>query len=46
MYASLREKSERELPPLPDNDLETRPAEAGARPIEEFIDEIAFPLVL
>lgn len=40
IYALLREKFERELPPLPDKDLETVAAEEGAQPLEAFIDEL------
>jgi hypothetical protein len=40
VYASLREKFERELAPLPDKDLETLAAEEGAQPLEGFIDEL------
>jgi len=39
-YAMLREKYERELPPLPDKDLDIIAAEEGALPLEEFIDEL------
>ncbi len=40
VYASLREHFERELPPLPDKDLETLAAEEGAQPLEAFIEEL------
>ncbi len=40
VYASLREKFERELAPLPDQDLETLAAEDGAQPLEAFIGEL------
>jgi hypothetical protein len=39
VYASLREQFERELPPLPEKDLETLAAEEGALPLEAFIEE-------
>src|SRR5262249_19873260 len=40
VYALLREKFERELPPLPDRDLETLAAEEAALPLEAFIAEL------
>jgi hypothetical protein len=40
VYASLREKFERELEPLPDKDLETVAAEENAQPLETFIAEL------
>jgi hypothetical protein len=43
VYAALREEFERELPPLPDKDLETYAAEEGALPLEAFIHEIEHP---
>jgi hypothetical protein len=43
VYAALREQFGRELPPLPDKDLEALAAEEGALPIEAFIDELAPP---
>ena|SRR5438445_4999203 len=39
VYASLREHFGRELPPLPDKDLEAIAAEEGALPLEAFIEE-------
>jgi hypothetical protein len=43
VYAALREKFERELPPLPDGDLETLAAQEGAVPLEAFISELEPP---
>jgi hypothetical protein len=43
VYRALREKFERELPPLPDKDLETLAAEEGALPLEAFIDRFEQP---
>jgi hypothetical protein len=43
VYAALREKFERELPPLPDVDLETLAAQEGALPLEAFIGELEPP---
>jgi hypothetical protein len=43
IYAMLREKFERELPPLPDKDLETIALEEGALPLEAFIAELEQP---
>jgi hypothetical protein len=40
VYALLREKAERELPPLPDKDLDVLAAEEGAQPLEGFIAEL------
>ncbi len=40
VYASLREKFERELTPLPDKNLEILATEEGALPLEAFIDEL------
>ena len=40
IYALLREKFERELPPLLDQDLETLANAEGAQPLEAFIDEL------
>ena len=40
VYAWLREWSERELPPLPEKDLETWAQEQGALPLEAFIEEL------
>jgi hypothetical protein len=40
VYAWLREQFERELPPLPDKDLEIIAAEDGAQPLEAFIGEL------
>jgi hypothetical protein len=37
LYALLRERFERELPPLPDEDLETFAAAQNAQPLEAFI---------
>ena len=44
VYALLREKFERELPPLPDKDLEVIAAEEGALPLEAFIGELETPV--
>jgi hypothetical protein len=44
VYALLREKFEREVPPLPeDADLEAIAADEGALPLEAFIDELEHP---
>jgi hypothetical protein len=43
VYAVLRERFERELPPLPDVDLETYAAQEGALPLEGFIGELEPP---
>jgi hypothetical protein len=43
VYALLREKFERELPPMPDKDLEAIAADEGALPLEAFIDELGPP---
>jgi hypothetical protein len=43
VYAALRQQFERELPPLPDKDLEALAAEEGALPLEAFIDELHPP---
>jgi len=43
VYALLREQFERELPPLPDKDLEVIAAEEGALPLEAFIGELETP---
>ncbi len=40
VYALLREKFERELPPLPDKDLEAFAKDEGALPLEAFIDDL------
>ncbi len=40
IYAALREKFERELPPLPDKSLEALAVEDGAMPLEDFIQEL------
>ena len=41
VYAWLRERFEREVPPLPDDmDLETWARENGALPLEAFIEEL------
>jgi len=40
VYASLREHFQRELPPLPDKDLETLAVEEGAQQLEAFIDDL------
>src|ERR1700676_5189865 len=40
VYAMLREKYERELPPLPDMDLEAFAAQEGGLPLEAFIEEL------
>jgi len=40
VHALLREKFERELPPLADKDLETVAADEGAQPLEAFIAEL------
>ena len=40
VYAALREHFERELPPLPDKDLEALAAEEGALPLEAFLTEL------
>jgi hypothetical protein len=43
VYALLREKFERELPPLPDKDLEAIAADEGGLPLEAFIGQIEPP---
>jgi hypothetical protein len=43
IYALLREKFERELPPLADKDLEAIAADEGALPLEAFIAQIEPP---
>lgn len=43
VYALLREKFERELPPLPDKDLEAVATDEGALPLEAFISQIEPP---
>jgi hypothetical protein len=43
VYALLREQFERELPPLPDKELEAIAADEDALPLEEFIGEIEPP---
>jgi hypothetical protein len=43
VYAALREQFERELPPLPDKDLDALAAEEGALPLEAFIGELEPP---
>jgi hypothetical protein len=43
VYAALRQQFERELPPLPDKDLEALAAEEGALPLEAFIDQLESP---
>src|SRR5437763_17028948 len=43
VYASLRAKFERELAPLPDEDLERLAAAEDALPLEAFIDELDAP---
>jgi hypothetical protein len=41
IYGWLRDKAERDLPPLPDDaDLETIAREEGGLPLEAFIDEL------
>lgn len=40
VYSFLRQKFERELPPLPDRDLETVAAEEDSQPLEAFIEEL------
>jgi hypothetical protein len=40
VYAALREQFERELPPLPDKDLEAVAAEENGQPLEAFIEEL------
>src|SRR5262245_22316666 len=40
VHSMLREKALRELPPLPDKDLETIAKEEGAQPLEAFIADI------
>lgn len=39
-YAWLRERMEREVPPLPHEDLEALAKEEGAQPLEAFIKEL------
>ena len=43
VYALLREQFERELPPLPDKDLEVIAAEEEALSLEAFIGELETP---
>src|SRR5262249_51753973 len=43
VYALLREKFERESPPLPDKNLEAVAADEGALPLEAFIGQIEPP---
>ncbi len=43
VYATLREQFERELPPLPDKDLEAIAADEEAQPLEAFIGELEPP---
>jgi hypothetical protein len=43
LYALLREVWDRELPPLPDEDLETLALREGAVPLEAFIAEVEQP---
>jgi len=38
VYRALREEFMRELPPLPDTDLETLAAQEGALPLDAFIE--------
>jgi hypothetical protein len=40
VYGFLRQKFERELPPLADRDLETVAVEEDAQPLEAFIGEL------
>ncbi len=40
VYAALREQFERELPPLPEKDLESLAAEEGGQPLESFIADL------
>ena len=40
VYAALREKFMKELPPLPDKDLEEVAREEGSLPLEAFIEEL------
>jgi hypothetical protein len=40
IYAMLRERLEKELPPLPDKDLESIAAEEDAQPLEAFIGDL------
>jgi hypothetical protein len=40
VYGLLREKFERELPPLPDKDLELIAADEDAQPLEAFIGDL------
>jgi hypothetical protein len=41
VYGFLRQEFERELPPLPDRDLEIVAEEEDAQPLEVFIGELA-----
>ena len=43
VYQALREEFMRELPPLPDMDLETFAAQEGALPLEAFIERFEKP---
>jgi hypothetical protein len=43
VYAALREQFMRELPSLPDKDLEPWAKEEGAQPLESFIHELEPP---
>jgi hypothetical protein len=43
VYAALRERFERELPPLPDMNLETYAAQEEALPLEGFIGDLEQP---
>ena len=43
VYQALREKFMRELPPLPDKDLEALATEEGAMPLESFIQRFEPP---
>jgi hypothetical protein len=43
VYSLLREQFERELPPIPHDDLEAYAAEEGAVPLEAFIDQLERP---
>jgi hypothetical protein len=40
LYASVREKFLRELPPLPDKSLQDVAVEEGAQPLEAFINDL------
>jgi hypothetical protein len=43
VYTLLREQFERELPPLPDKDLEAIATDEGGLPLEAFIGQIELP---